>query len=138
MSCRWPIAATTKTITSQQGLIQRVPATAPRNPVAWAIVMIRNSSATLIVALPGGASHLNAALLSDLDLTWTRSRLYVQVNSMDFYGFVNTSRLSRNYLRVEALFRIADNTSNGLQPAEYGLSKAGGREDALMPGSQVC
>jgi len=33
---------------------------------------------------------------------------------------------------------ITDNTSTGLQPAEYGLSKAGGREDALMPGSRVC
>jgi hypothetical protein len=62
MSCRWPTAATTKTITSQQGAN---PEGAGNGTPELSGVGHRCDSqffATLNVALPGGTSHLNAAL----------------------------------------------------------------------------
>src|SRR5262249_28656119 len=59
MSCQWPTGATKKTITSQQGANPEGDGNGTRNSVAWAIVVIRNSSATLNVPLPGGTrTHL--------------------------------------------------------------------------------
>jgi hypothetical protein len=57
-----------------------VPATAPRNSVAWAIVVIRNSSADVEMWHSlAGLGTLTRHSLSDLDLTWTKSRYIGQV-----------------------------------------------------------
>ena len=76
MSCRWPTAATTKTIASQQGANPEGAGNGT-NSVEWAIVVIRNSSADVEMSHSlAGLGTLTRHSLSDLDLTWTKSRFY--------------------------------------------------------------
>jgi hypothetical protein len=81
MSCRWPTGATTKTITSQQGANPE--GAGNGTPELCGVGHRCDSQFFCYVEMwhfVAGLVTLTRHSLSDLDLTWTKSRYPLQVN----------------------------------------------------------